>query len=152
MTLCSCLLYGFCAYFWHFIVWYQSGERSLMDTFSGIQNFVWKSSKIHTGVQIFHVCEFVPHSLCQTGWWHLIWLARSQRFDPDLLPRRITQTGGPEAWQSLASQERSVCVQKKQKTKTQTTCVTLAHGDITVLSTSIREQKTVYSRATCLTL
>lgn len=49
------------------------------------------------------VCWIPLH---QTGGRHLIWLARSQCFDSDLLSRWITQTGGPETWQSFASQER----------------------------------------------
>lgn len=65
-------------------------------------------------VVILHAFEFVLHPFCQTGWRHLIWLARSQLSDPDLLPWWITQTGGPEAWQSLTSQERSVCLGKKR--------------------------------------
>lgn len=61
-----------------------------------------------------NVSEFVPHLCHQTGWRHLIWLARSQCSDPDLLPWWITQAGSPEAWESLTSQERLVCLQKNK--------------------------------------
>lgn len=53
-------------------------------------------------------CGSVLHLCNQTGWRHLVWLARSQCSYPDLLSWWITQAGGPEAWQSLTSQERLV--------------------------------------------